>query len=138
MFKNRGLSFTSMSRKSRGTNAERDLIHRFWEHGWAAMRAAGSGSQQYPCPDVIAGNNSRKLAIECKLTTESKKYFPKQEISELKFFAEKFGAEAWVAVKFFRKEWMFFSLEDLDETPSSYVIGVEKEHRALSFEQLIK
>jgi Holliday junction resolvase len=127
-----------MSTKSRGTNAERDLIHRFWEHGWAAMRSAGSGSQHFPSPDVIAGNNVRKLAIECKLTTEQKKYFPKQEIEELKYFAQKFGCEPWVGLKFFRKEWMFFSLEDLDETPASYVIGVEKEHRALSFEQLIK
>ena len=126
-----------MSTKSRGTNAERDLIHKFWETGWAAMRAAGSGSIQFPCPDIIAGNNIRKLAIECKLTTAEKKYFPRKEIEELRYFAEKFGAEPWVAIKFFRKEWMFFSLEDLDATPSSYVIGVEKEHRALSFEQLI-
>jgi len=126
-----------MSAKSRGSNAERDLIHKFWEAGWAAMRAAGSGSQQYPCPDVIAGNNVRKVVIECKLTTDEKKYFPRQEIDELRYFAQKFGAEPWVAIKFFRKDWMFFSLEDLDQTEASYVIGLEKERRALNFEQLI-
>ena len=65
----------SMSTKSRGSNAERDLIHKFWGEGWAALRAAGSGSSQFPAPDIIASNNVRKLAIEVKLTTELKKYF---------------------------------------------------------------
>ncbi len=126
-----------MSAKSRGTNAERDLIHRFWAAGWAAMRAAGSGSSQYPSPDVVASNNVRKLALECKLTTATRKHFPKEEIDELRYFAERFGAEPWVAIKFFRKEWMFFSLEDLQATPAGYSVGLAEEHRSLSFEQLI-
>lgn len=126
-----------MSTKSRGTNAERDLIHRFWEAGWPAMRSAGSGSQRFPSPDILTGNNARRLAIECKLTTDVKKYFPKQEILELRYFADKFGAEPWIAIKFFRKEWLFFTLEDLDETQACYVIGLEKAHRGLTFEQVI-
>jgi holliday junction resolvase Hjr len=128
-----------MSAKSRGTNAERDLIHKFWERGWAAMRAAGSGSQQYPSPDVIASNNVRKLAIECKLTTEERKYFTKQEVNELKFFAERFGAEPWLAVKFFREEWRFFTPEDAAETDASFVVTVEQARsRAITFEELIE
>lgn len=127
-----------MSRKTRGINAERDLIHKFWKSGWAAMRAAGSGSQQYPSPDVIAGNNLRKVVIESKLTSSTRKYFPKREIDELHYFAELFGAEPWIAIKFLRKDWLFFTLEDLDDTPRGYAIGVKKEHRGLSFEKLIE
>mgnify|MGYP005840629425 CR=1 FL=1 len=127
-----------MSKKSRGSNAERDLIHKFWASGWAAMRSAGSGSSQYPSPDVIASNNTRKLAIEAKLTTEEKKYFDAQEIKELQYFAEKFGAEAWVAVKFFRKEWVFIALEDLVSTGKHFVVTQEvADRRGLLFEELI-
>ena len=56
-----------MSRKSKGINAERSLIHKFWAHNWAAIRVAGSGSSKYPSPDVLAGNNLRKLAIEFQI-----------------------------------------------------------------------
>ncbi len=126
-----------MSRKSRGINAERDLIHKFWAAGWAALRAAGSGSSHYPSPDVLASNNVRRIAIEAKLTTERRKYFPAAEIRGLQYFAEKFGAEAWIAVKFFRRDWHFFMLEDLRQTPHGYVVGPEEMERGLSFEELI-
>lgn len=128
-----------MSRKSRGTNAERDLIHKFWENGWAAMRAAGSGSSQYPNPDVIASNNLRKLAIEAKLTTEEKKYFTKKEITELQYFSEKFGAESWVAIKFLNIPWVFLTLEDLESSGKNWVVTKEiADRRGLSFDDLIK
>lgn len=127
-----------MSRKSRGINAERDLIHKFWGQGWAALRAAGSGSSQFPAPDVVASNNVRKLAIECKLTIEKKKYFTKKEINELKYFCEKFGAESWIAIKFFHKPWYFLSLEDLEETNSSWAVSVElAELKGLTFEEIV-
>ncbi len=115
-----------MSHKSRGINAERDLIHKFWETGWGAMRAAGSGSSQFPSPDVIASNNVRTLAIECKLTTATRQYFSKKEVKELVYFAEKFGAEPWLAVKFFREEWYFFSIDDAKETSANHVITLEQ------------
>jgi Holliday junction resolvase - archaeal type len=45
-------------RKSKGSKAERDLIHLFWSKGFAAMRAAGSGSSQHPSPDILAGDGT--------------------------------------------------------------------------------
>lgn len=127
-----------MSTKSRGSNAERDLIHKFWDANWAAMRSAGSGSSHYPSPDIIASNNIRKLAIEVKLTTEEKKYFDKKEIEDLKIFADKFGAESWVAIKFFRKEWVFLTLEDLEATKKHFVATKEvAKRRGLSFYDII-
>ncbi len=128
-----------MSKKSRGTNAERDLIHKFWGAGWAALRAAGSGSSQFPAPDVVAANNVRKLAIEVKLTTEKKKYFTKKEINELLYFSEKFGAESWVAVKFYQVQWYFLTIEDLEVTGSSYGVSIElAKRKGLLFEELIQ
>lgn len=111
-----------MSTKSRGSNAERDIIHKFWASGWGALRSAGSGSTSHPAPDVLASNNLRTLAIECKLTTAKSKYFSKQEVQELQLFADKFGAEPWLAVKFFRTEWYFFPAADSPQTGAHIVI----------------
>lgn len=111
--------------KRKGSNAERDLIKKFWEQGWAAMRAAGSGSAQYPSPDILVGRNGRRLAIECKITKEERKYFTEHEIRELRYFSEMFGAEAWVAVKFPQREWYFFNLEDLVPTKTQFVITTD-------------
>ena len=127
-----------MSTKSRGINAERDLIHKFWQAGWAAMRAAGSGSQQHPAPDVIAGNNVRKVAIESKLTTAKRQYFTKKEIKELLEFADTFGAEPWLAVKFYREPWYFFTIDCTKETSANHVVTLDQaKSRALTFDQLV-
>jgi len=115
-----------MSQKSKGIGAERELIHFFWKNNWSAIRCAGSGSMKYPCPDVLAGNNLRKLAIECKTTSSKNQYFTKKEIYELQEFSKIFGAESWVAVKFPTKKWFFISIEDLAENNNSYSISYEK------------
>ncbi len=111
-----------MSRKSKGINAERDLIHKFWKEKWAAVRIAGSGSSRYPSPDILAGNNLRKLAIECKASKEKHRYLTKDEIYELKEFSRLFGAEPWIAIKFDKEVWYFLTLDDLKETEKNYSI----------------
>lgn len=111
-----------MSRKSKGSNAERELVHLLWAKGIAAVRVAGSGSSKYPSPDILAGDISRRFAIECKSVAAESKYIPKQEIYDLKTFADTFGAEPWIGVRFARNEWLLLSLEDLRETASSFVI----------------
>ena len=70
-----------MSKKGKGINAERELIHAFWkEKNWTAIRVAGSGCSKYPAPDIVAGNLLRKLAIECKSSKTNIIYIPKEEI----------------------------------------------------------
>lgn len=114
-----------MSRKSKGINGERELVRQFWELGWAAMRCAGSGSSHYPSPDVIAGKLGRRFAIECKVTASNIKYFTKDEIGLLIYFAQHFGAEPIVAVKFPGNKWNFFTIEDLKETGNNYAIHIK-------------
>lgn len=110
----------------------------FWKNDWAAFRAAGSGSTRYPCPDIIAGNSLRKLALEIKYIDNCRKYFPKKEIDELREFSHIFGCEAWVGVKFQGKGWHFFSVEDLKETPAGFGIGLkDSELRGFSFSNLL-
>ena len=82
-----------MSRKSKGINAERELIHKFWANGWAALRSAGSGSMRYPSPDIIAAKINRRIAIEAKVSAEESKYLGKEEVEDLKKFSVLFNAE---------------------------------------------
>lgn len=114
-----------MSRKGKGSNAERELVHLLWKKGIPAVRVAGSGSSKYPSPDIIAGNAQRKFAIECKSISSDTKYFPKEEIMQLQEFAQAFGAESWIGMRFARNEWLLLSLEDLRETKESFVITKE-------------
>ena len=128
-----------MSRKSKGLNAERDLVHKFWANEWASVRIAGSGSMRYPSADILATNKLRKLAIECKTVKKPWKYIEKEDIGQLKEFAELFNAEPYVAVKFSKKEWLFLTLEDLEETNKAFMINIEKaERKGILFEELIK
>jgi Holliday junction resolvase len=67
-----------------------------------------------------------------------KKYFTAKEINELVFFANKFGAEAWVAVRFDRIDWFFLTIEDLEKTDKSYYVDIRiAKNKGLSFEQVI-
>ena len=128
-----------MSVKTKGSNAERELLHMFWSRGFACIRSAGSGSMKYPGPDLIASNKVRKLAIECKSTKNNKQYLDKHDIEQLKEFCNIFGAEPWFAVKFSRKEWLFLSFEDIEKTEKGYVIDSKvAERRGLLIDELIK
>ncbi|MFH1400087.1 MAG: Holliday junction resolvase Hjc [Nanoarchaeota archaeon] len=127
-----------MNTKKKGTDAERDLIHKFWGAGWAAFRAAGSGSARYPTPDIIAGNNLRKIAIEVKSVKATRKYFSKQEVDDLLLFSAKFGCEAWLAIKFGPQPWLFVSPEDLSVTQAAGGISLEGARlKGLSFEEMV-
>ena len=129
-----------MPSKTKGSNAERELVHLFWQTGnWAAIRIAGSGSSQYPSADILASNTQRKLAIEAKITKDRYKHFPNEEIQALKEFADKFGAEPWIALRFKSQKWKFFPLADLKQTSNHYSINQDlSEKKGLSFDELIK
>jgi len=128
-----------MSLKSKGINAERELIHMFWSNNWTAIRVAGSGSTRYPSPDVIASNAVRRIAIESKVTKHRYKHFTSKEIEELKEFCLKFGAEPWIAIKFNRDNWYFLNVEDLQKTKQHFSVTFElAKNKGLAFSDLIK
>ena len=127
-----------MSRKSKGIGAERELIHLFWSRNWASLRVAGSGSSRYPSPDVLAGNGNRRIAVECKSSSETVKYLTAKEVSELEKFSRIFGAEPWIGMRFNDMKWYFLSLEDLKNSGNSFSISVElAKKKGLEFDELI-
>lgn len=96
--------------KTKGSNAERELIEMFYEAGFAAMRAAGSGASRFPCADVIAGNGKKFYAFECKSIAGDYVHLTYEEIAKLVTFAQKFGAVPYVAVRFENKDWVFLDM----------------------------
>ena len=128
-----------MSQKSKGSNAERELIHLFHAiEGWSAVRVAGSGSNKYPCPDIVAGNGERYLAIECKATREATRYIEKEDLEQLSIFGQRFGAEAWLGVRFMNEQWYFLKVEELKDTGKNVAISKElAQTKGRTFNQLI-
>jgi len=127
-----------MGNKNKGSNAERELLHMFWSRQWACLRSAGSGSMKYPGPDLLVGNLAKRMSIECKTTKKTTLYLSDYDIGQLKDFSKVFDARPWIAVKFFRKDWLFISPEDLEKTPKGYLIDIKKaELRGISFEEII-
>ena len=128
------------NKKAKGTAAENELIHRFWDtNEWVCIRVAGSGSTKYPAPDLLASRGDKKIVMEVKVVNGVKKYFTRQEINDLNFFSEKFGAEAWVGVKFESNQWYFIPTSELEQTKSeNYVIDLIKMKRqGFEFEEMI-
>lgn len=115
-----------MNLKQKGTNYERELVHMLWGKGFACIRCAGSGSIKYPTPDILAGNNIRKLGIECKSSASETLYVPLDRVLALQEFCTMFGAEPWIAVRFSHEPWYFLNIEDLHKTEKNYILNLSR------------
>ncbi len=122
--------------KARGSAAERELLHKLHDCGWAVVRAAGSGSTSVEAPDVIAGKKGMFLAIEIKYCSKERQYLRYEEIIDLIEFATRASCEAWIAVRYIRKGWTFVKAAELQSSGKNYVI-VRGEH-GISFEELLE
>jgi Holliday junction resolvase len=115
----------------KGANFERALVRAFWEAGFAAFRAAGSGSAPLPIPDIIALKGERTIILECKTTGKESFRLDKNDVEKLETFRSRADCEAYVAVKFDRQKPRFFPL-DLLTTKK-----ICKNDTSISFETLL-
>ncbi len=124
--------------KKKGTRAERELLHLFFENNWACARIAGSGSTPMPAPDLLAGGNGRILALECKAGKDNR-YLTNKEIKELNEFSSCFGAEAWIGAKFDNVGWFFLKIGDLKISKGgNYFVNIDiAKKKGLKFNELI-
>ncbi|MHC1625635.1 MAG: Holliday junction resolvase Hjc, partial [Methermicoccaceae archaeon] len=83
--------------KKKGTRVERELIDLLWSMGYAAVRVAGSGSSSYPSPDILAGRDGRRYAIEVKMRTTLPVYIEEEQVNNLVRFSDVFGAVPCIA-----------------------------------------
>jgi Holliday junction resolvase len=101
-----------MSIYRRGADFERALVSEFWRRGWAAVRAAGSGTRREPVPDIIAVKDGKVIVVECKVTKKDRLSL-KAAIKQLADFTRVSGGRGYIAVRFFRKKPRFYSIKDL-------------------------
>ena len=130
-----------MTRK--GIAAERQLVNKFWQNDFAAIRvpASGAGSKSVPKPDIIVGNGQKYYAFEVKTTNSERIYLREDEIDELVSFSDTFGSEPLVAVRFKKetREWLFFEIHHLRRTTSgNYIIDYAEDFsKGLDFNSLL-
>jgi Holliday junction resolvase len=128
-----------MGSKRKGTLYERELFHMFWDKNWAAIRAAGSGSTPLPSPDLIAGNQKKLLAIECKSLKTKSKHFNNEEISQLKRFSALINATPIIAMRFNNVGWYFLDANKLEKNKGgNYTITLDLcKKKGIKFEELV-
>ena len=116
-----------MSNKSKGSNAERELVKIFTEQGWRAVRVAGSGvGEESPC-DIIVGKIGRRgYAIEAKSSKKNRIYITKTQIEDFILFSSVIGLPAVIAVRFNREGWIFLRSEQLEDSGKFWVVSLEK------------
>jgi Holliday junction resolvase len=100
---------------SSGIRAERDLVHRFWNAGFAVLRAPASGGGTIlPRPDLIVGskNHNKFFVIEVKTVRKDNLYIDSSQIEGLIEFANRLGFKSILAVKFknHRKDYVFLEV----------------------------
>lgn len=127
-------------RKAVGTLGENELVEEFWNNNWVCVRVAGSGSTKHPAPDLLASRGDRKIVLEIKVVSASKKYFTQKEITELDFFAGQFGAESWVGVKFNNNEWFFSPTSELEVTKTGNFVCdiIQLKRKGFKFQEMIE
>jgi Holliday junction resolvase len=108
--------FPGMS-NAKGDRRERELVNALDDAGFAVMRAPASGSAtERELPDVLAGNGEVFYAIEAKSSAGDPIYLQGEEVENLIYFAQNFGAKARIGVRFDREDWYFFHPGDLHVT----------------------
>lgn len=93
--------------------------------GFAVVRAPASGSRtRLDRPDIVAGRRGLHLALEVKSTIKETLYIEHESIAQLVRFAERFGAEPLIAVKFKRrgKGWILLEPQNLTQTKKGYKV----------------
>ena len=115
-----------MSNKSKGSNAERELLRLFTEQNWRAARVAGSGVNDNTFCDLIAGKAGRKgYAIEAKSSKKKRIYITKQQIDDFMQFCEVIGLSPVIALRFNREGWIFLDPKHLEDTGGNWVASLE-------------
>ena len=114
-----------MSNKAKGSNAERELLRIFTQHGWRAARVAGSGMHEdSPC-DLIAGKIGKKgFAIEIKSSKKDRIYITKKQIEDFLLFSSMIGLKAAIAVRFNYEGWFFINPKNLESSGGNWVVSL--------------
>jgi len=127
-----------MAHYRKGAAAERELLQRFFEKGYAVARVAGSGVSPYPCPDIVAYSPANRFALECKALKSKYLNIPLGRMHELLAWSKKAESEAVIAWKVPRKGWLFLSKNHFRQNRKHYSVSLESAmKKARDFQTLI-
>ena len=116
-----------MSNKSKGSNAERELVSLFTEHGWRAVRVAGSGvNDESPCDMIVGKLGNKGYTIEAKSSRSNYIYIKKSQIEDFFLFSSTIGLTPVIAVRFTYEGWLFLSPEQLVDSGKNWVVARKK------------
>ncbi len=110
---------------SKGANAERELMHLFFNAGCSVVRIAGSGTSPLPAPDIIALKKGRIIAVECKARKAKNLAITVQQMQELVGWSKKAGAKPFVGWRIPRKGWLFLRPKQLHNTGKFFLISLK-------------
>jgi Holliday junction resolvase len=115
-----------MSNKSKGSNAERELVKIFTEQGWRALRVAGSGvNDDSPC-DILAGKvGKRGYVVEAKSSKKNRIYISREQMEDFMMFASMLGLNPALAVRFNYQGWIFLEPKHLEDSGKYWVVSLE-------------
>ncbi len=115
-----------MSNRSKGSNAERELLRIFTEHGWRAVRVAGSGVNDDSPADLIVGKiGKRGFTIEAKSSKNKNIYIKKQQVEDFILFSNIIGLKPVIAARFNHQGWIFLNPEQLKNSGKNWVINLK-------------
>jgi Holliday junction resolvase len=115
----------------KGSSFERELKKLLEREGFAVLRSAGSKGV-----DLIAGKKGKILIFECKTSSKSRFYIPKEDVEKLISFSEIFGGKAYLAIKF-NGEMLFINPHLLSTNGKNYVIDEGIKAIAIDFYEVV-
>jgi len=128
-----------MNNKTKGSNAERELLFMLYEQGYAISRVAGSGSSTLPTPDIIAIKKNKGFAIECKTKSGEYLNIRPSQIDELEIWERLSGLKSIVAWRLGKNKWYFIHYTKMKKTKKAYSIKrKEIQENGLDFKELLK
>jgi len=115
-----------MSNKAKGSRIERELIKLFTEHGWRAVRVAGSGiGEDSPCDLLAIKIKKRAYTIEVKSSKKTTVYITKQQINDFMLFSSIIGLKPVIALRFNNEGWLFLDPKHLKHTGKYFAASLK-------------
>ena len=113
--------------KAKGSKVERELLQLFVENNFRAVRVAGSGMMENADCDIIAGKKGKgAYCVEVKASKKPVKYITKDQIERFMVFADIFGLEPVIAVRFNHVGWFFIKPDYLEDSGKSLVVSLAR------------
>ncbi len=114
-----------MSNKTKGSNAERELVKLFTENGWRAVRVAGSGmNDNSPCDMIVGKLGMRGHVIEAKSSKRMQIYITREQIEDFILFASTIGLQPVIAARFNYEGWFFLKPEQIQDSGKYWVVSL--------------